>query len=139
MRFPNKEQVERIRKAYPPGAKVECVSMEDPFTSIPPGTTGEVIEVDDAGTIFVNWTNNPTLGVVYGVDSVRLLTKAEVIKNQCRQVASTGRTNMFAAGTVYEIALEMGFNELAALIAADRKRYSAMVLTGELDDSDLVD
>lgn len=29
MRFPNKETVERIRREYPAGARVELVRMED--------------------------------------------------------------------------------------------------------------
>ena len=34
MKFPNKEQVEQVRKMYPQGARVELVRMDDPYTNI---------------------------------------------------------------------------------------------------------
>ena len=63
--------------------------------------------------------------------------KAEVIKAQCGAVAKTGRTNMFDAKAAFEIALEMGFDELADFIFTDTQGYSKLILTGELDDKDL--
>jgi len=60
--------------------------------------------------------------------------KAEVIKEQCRKVAATGRTNMLDAKAVFEIAVELGFNELADLIFMDTRSYSKLILTGELED-----
>ncbi|MGI6634124.1 MAG: DUF5049 domain-containing protein [Christensenellales bacterium] len=65
---------------------------------------------------------------------MRLLSKAEVVKEQCRKVAATGRTNMFDTKVVFEIAMEMGFNELANFISMDTKRYSNLILTGELEN-----
>ena len=62
------------------------------------------------------------------------ISKTETIKEQCRKVAATGRTNMFDTKAVFEIAVEMGFNELADFIFMDTKRYSALILTGELDE-----
>ena len=50
---------------------VELVSMDDPYTHIPPGTQGTVSAVDDIGTIFVDWDTSSGLGVAYGVDVVR--------------------------------------------------------------------
>ena len=41
MRFPSKETVERIRKEYPVGTRVELVRMEDPQAP-PVGTKGTV-------------------------------------------------------------------------------------------------
>jgi len=64
-------------------------------------------------------------------------SKAETIKTQCRKVADTGRTNMFNTKAVFEIAIELGFNELADFIFTDTRRYSSLILTGELDDADL--
>ena len=134
MKFPNKEQVERVRETYPKGARVELVSMSDPYTTLKPGDHGTVDSVDDTGSVFVNWDNGSTLGVVYGVDEIRLLSKDEVIKAQCRKVAKTGRTNMFDTKAAFEIAVEMGFNELADFIFMDTKRYSNLILTGELEN-----
>jgi hypothetical protein len=63
--------------------------------------------------------------------------KAEAIKAQCGTVAKTGRTNMLDAKAAFEIALEMGFNELADFIFMDTPGYSKLMITGELDDKDL--
>jgi len=79
MRFPNKEQVERVRLAYPKGTRVECVSIDDPYTRIPPGTIGEVTDVDDTGSVFVKWSNGSTLGAVYGVDVIRRADEGDTL------------------------------------------------------------
>ena len=39
--------------------------------------------------------------------------------------------NMFDVKAVFELALEMGFDELADFIFTDTSRYSAFILTGE--------
>lgn len=56
MRFPNKETVERVRKAYPVGCRVELVQMED-MQAPPIGTKGTVRGVDDTASIMVRWDN----------------------------------------------------------------------------------
>lgn len=71
--FPSRETVERIRKQYVRGSRVELVNMDDPYTKLKPGDQGTVNFVDDTGTVFVNWDNGSTLGVVYGVDSITKL------------------------------------------------------------------
>jgi hypothetical protein len=71
--FPSKEAVERLRKQYPQGARVELVSMNDPYTKLKPGDKGSVIWVDDCATIHVNWDSGSTLGVAFGEDSFRLI------------------------------------------------------------------
>lgn len=113
--------------------------MSDSYTTLKPGDRGTVNFVDDTATVFVDWDNGSSLGVVYGEDAIRKLTKSEVIKEQCKAVAKTGRTNMFDAKAAFEIALEMGFDELANFIFMDTKRYSTLILTGELDDADLTE
>lgn len=69
--FPSKQTVERLRKMYPRGTRVELVSMNDPYTKLTPGDQGNVQFVDDAGTIFVNWDCGSGLGVAYGEDTIR--------------------------------------------------------------------
>ena len=71
--FPSREAVERVRKMYPTGCRVELISMGDPYVSLAPGTKGAVQVVDDLGTIFVDWDNGSGFGVVYGVDRIRKL------------------------------------------------------------------
>ena len=70
MKYPNKDTVEAIRKAYPVGCTVELVQMDDPQAP-PPGTLGKVIAVDDIATIHVAWNTGSSLGVAYGQDSCR--------------------------------------------------------------------
>ena len=67
MRFPSKETVERIRKNYPVGTRVELVRMDDPQAP-PVGTKGTVQGVDDIGSIMVCWDNGSDLSVAYGED-----------------------------------------------------------------------
>ena len=137
IRFPDRQIVESVRNRYPQGARVELVSMSDPYTALKPGDRGMVDFVDDTGTVFINWDSGSSLGAVHGVDAIRLLTKAEIIREQCVATAKTGRTNMFDTKAVYEIALEMGFHELAGFILTRPKAYSALILTGELADKDI--
>ena len=58
MRFPSKETVERIRKEYPVGARVELVQMNDPQAP-PVGTKGTVRGVDDRKRGFTNMFDVP--------------------------------------------------------------------------------
>ena len=68
----NRKIVERLKKEYPIGAKVELVKMDDPQApSI--GTIGKVSFIDDTGTIHVSWENGSSLGIVYGEDICRLI------------------------------------------------------------------
>ena len=71
--FPSKDTVERLRKQYPSGTRVELVHMNDPYSKLRPGDQGTVDFVDDTATVFVLWDNGSTLGVVYGEDVIRQL------------------------------------------------------------------
>lgn len=77
-RFPAKETVERLRKQYPNGCRVELVRMNDPYSKLKPGDRGTVDLVDDTGTIFCNWDCGSILGVVFGEDAVKIL-ESEVL------------------------------------------------------------
>ena len=68
------EQLDKLRMQFPKGAKVRLVKMDD-FQAPPIGTEGEVTEVDDTGTIHVQWATGSTLGAVYDEDKVELLEK----------------------------------------------------------------
>lgn len=64
------ETVERLRRDYPAGCRVELLEMND--THAPPvGTLGTVIGVDDIGSIMVRWDNGCGLSVAYGEDRCR--------------------------------------------------------------------
>ncbi|WP_374848987.1 DUF4314 domain-containing protein [Enterococcus gallinarum] len=70
--FIRKEILEKLRKQYPLGTRVELIRMED-IQAPPTGTRGTVIGVDDIGSIMVSWDNGSSLSVVYGEDSCRKL------------------------------------------------------------------
>jgi len=65
--FPSEKIVEQIRKDYPIGCKVRLVRMDDAYAP-PIGTIGEVIGVDDTGSLLVKWQNGSSLNVVFGED-----------------------------------------------------------------------
>jgi hypothetical protein len=66
-----KEQLEYLRSQYPPGTRVELISMNDPYSSLQSGDQGTVAFVDDIGTVHVNWDCGSGLGLVYGGDSYK--------------------------------------------------------------------
>ena len=68
--FPSRETVERVRKQYPFGTRVELVRMDD-IQAPPVGTLGTVLGVDDTGSLLMKWDNGSGLNVVYGEDLVR--------------------------------------------------------------------
>ncbi len=70
MQFPRRETVERIRREFPVGCRVELLRMDDPQAP-PIGTCGTVIGVDDTGSVMVRWDNGSGLHVVYGEDECR--------------------------------------------------------------------
>lgn len=70
MMFPKKEIVEKIRREYPVGTRIELVHMDD-FQAPPVGTKGTVTAVDDTASLIVEWDNGCGLNVVYGIDKVR--------------------------------------------------------------------
>ncbi len=70
MKFPSRETVERVRRKYPAGTRVELVRMDD-CQAPPVGTEGVVEGVDDAASLMVRWSNSSHLHVIYGEDEVR--------------------------------------------------------------------
>ena len=68
--FPSRETVERVRRQYPSGTRVELVRMDD-RQAPPAGTRGTVLGVDDTGSLLMRWDNGSGLNVVYGEDIVR--------------------------------------------------------------------
>jgi hypothetical protein len=67
-KLPSKAAVERLRKQYPQGTRIELVQMDDPYSSLRPGDRGTVDFIDDTGTVFCRWDNGSGLGLVYGAD-----------------------------------------------------------------------
>lgn len=68
--FPDKEIVEKIRREYPDGTRIELVKMDD-VQAPPIGTKGTVTGVDDTASLLVRWDNGSGLNVIYGEDVVK--------------------------------------------------------------------
>lgn len=139
-KFPSKETVERLRKQYPSGTRVELVCMNDPYSKLKPGDKGTVEFVDDTGTIFCSWDTGSKLGVVYDADTVRNYspkrensTMTESIKGQILAIRDSGVTNMFDFSRVQYEANERGFNELVVFLINHRDEYGRFILTGEFE------
>lgn len=81
--FPSDAEVERLRKEYPVGTRVELVRMDnEPNPDIHPGIRGNVEFVDDAGNIRVRWSYGGEVRVVYGEDECRKLIPEEIAEEQ---------------------------------------------------------
>ena len=77
MKLPNKETLEKLRKEYPAGTRVELLHMDD-AQAPPVGTKGTVRGVDDIGSLMVSWDNGSGLNVVFdGGDRVRKIDNKE--------------------------------------------------------------
>lgn len=79
--IPTKECCEKIRQAFPVGAEVELIFMDDTWHSVPKGTRGRVRGVDGIGTIHVAWETNSSLGVVWNADIAKNV-ETGVMSNQ---------------------------------------------------------
>lgn len=75
MPFPPKEIVERLRREFPTGTRVQLVKMDD-VQAPPVGTLGTVQGVDDIGSILVAWDTGSGLSVAYGEDLCRKVASA---------------------------------------------------------------
>ena len=74
--FPSREIVEKVRKQYPVGTRVELIRMDD-VQAPPVGTKGTVRGVDDIANILIDWDNGSHLNAVYGEDVVRIVNGSD--------------------------------------------------------------
>ena len=70
------ERIKQLKEQYPPGTRIELVSMLDP-QALPSGSTGTVWKVDDIGTLQMKWDNGRSLGIVPEEDVFRVLFRPE--------------------------------------------------------------
>lgn len=78
-------QVERLRKQYPPGTKIQCIQMDDPYHAVAPGAIGTVDHVDDVCTIHMSWENGSSLGLIPGEDHFKIIEKSEHNKSKSQE------------------------------------------------------
>ena len=58
----HRDFVERMREQYPPGTRVEVVSLCNEEEHLKPGMKGTVVAVDDQPALLVDWDNGSSLG-----------------------------------------------------------------------------
>ena len=132
MRFPNKEQVGRVRRMYPPGTRVEVTEISDPYSKLAAGSRGTVEFVDDTGSVFCAFDNGEHIGLLYGVDGYRKIEPlSEEAVRGLLAVRDTGRVNMLSLEEVAAIAYELGFYETVNAIAENKKAVAHFIFTGE--------
>ena len=70
-----KKDLKMLREHYKPGSRVQLINMNDPYCkTLQPGAIGTVAAVDAIGTIHVNWDCGSRLGILFGIDSCKLLS-----------------------------------------------------------------
>ena len=67
---------------YPPGTRLELISMGKDPDPVPPGTRGTVERVNSYGDIEMSWDNGRTLSLIPSEDSFRKLTMEELEAEQ---------------------------------------------------------
>ncbi len=73
----HRDFVERMREKYPPGTRVEVVSLCNVEEHLKPGMKGTVVGVDDQPALLVGWDNGSSLSLLIGKDHFTVLQQEE--------------------------------------------------------------
>ena len=73
----HRDFVECMRKQYPPGTRVEVVSLCNAEEHLKPGMKGTVVAVDDQPALLVDWDNGSSLSLLIGKDHFRVVPQQE--------------------------------------------------------------
>ncbi|HOO07891.1 MAG TPA: DUF4314 domain-containing protein [Ruminococcus sp.] len=74
MQFPNERQLQALRERYPVGTRIRLIRMADDIAPVPPGMTGTVAIIDDAGNIHMKWDNGRSLALIEGADEFEVIS-----------------------------------------------------------------
>ena len=66
-----------MREKYPPGTRVEVVSLCNVEEHLKPGMKGTVVGVDDQPALLVDWDNGSSLSLLIGKDHFTVLQQEE--------------------------------------------------------------
>ena len=72
-----RDYVAHMREKYPPGTRVEVVSLCNEEEHLKPGMKGTVVGVDDQPALLVHWDNGSSLSLLIGQDSFRVIPEQE--------------------------------------------------------------
>ena len=75
-------RAQMIKDRYPAGTRIMLLHMGSDPNPLPPNTGGTVTHVDDIGTVFADFDNDRSFGVVPGEDTFRTLTAEEIAEEQ---------------------------------------------------------
>lgn len=114
-----KEELEALREKYPKGCRVELVKMDDPFREMPPGLQGVVTDVDDSGSVHVDWQNGSSLAVIFGEDECRKVEDGEVTVGELlRRYVSRRKEFHFMTPSGY---VDLTAQDAEKVLAGERK------------------
>ena len=77
MQFPNERQLNALRERFTAGTRIRLNHMDDPYAPVPPGTTGSVAYVDDAGNVHMKWDNGRSLSLIPDEDDFTIIKEEE--------------------------------------------------------------
>ena len=125
-------QAERYKEMYPPGTRLELISMDDPYAPVPPGTRGTVQYVDDASQIGMKWDDGRTLSLIPGEDSFRKLTTEELAEEQNENMNNEDTAPVIASRTLRRNGMTDQATEMCDRIAQTAgSYYEALNIIGE--------
>lgn len=110
---------------------MRLVRVQDPYTTLRPGSRGTVGFIDAIGTVHVNWDDGRSLGLVPGVDEWVVLDAKELLEVLRKQfTAKYPEISAVRIGTalhnVFERALKKEFgNEDEAIAAIEAQLQGA--------------
>lgn len=118
MKFPTKEELQRLREQYPAGSRVMLDKMDD-VQAPPLGSLGTVKGVDDAGNIMVSWDNGGSLSVAWLEDECHVIREQDINCAGCKWL---DQVKHYAPGEGYCCMVVRSKNYKLG----DRARYSNM-------------
>ena len=68
-----KQKIVNIKEKYVPGMRIRLIKMND-IQALPSGTEGNVLGVDDTGSIMVSWDTGDSPNIIPEVDEIEIVS-----------------------------------------------------------------